>query len=460
VWDNSGLFWVMICLFMMSSVARANDAAPSALTLQAALNTPLQQQYGVMGAEADLLGAKADQQEVNSWYDPTVSIEGRLRYIQPSNAATDQNVRHDNALGISARQRLFDFGRQSLRSDAAESGVTGAQLQLFSVEQAQRLAILKAFFSVLLADQSYTVVNERMAIVYVRFDKAKDRKELGMASAYDLAGLQREYEDVLLARAKADAERRISRRKLAELMGTPNQMPSKLVSPKLNALFARKPPELDEALKLALADDPGLQALHARYDSAEQSLQAARDHNAPTIYAQVNGDYYQRELGSRDPFQAGVYIDFPLYDGRLRDSKIGKAQADRMRFAAQVAAREADLRDQMTHVLEMIEVYRKAALSRVKALENYSDLNFTRKQTLYQMEKSTDLGDAMVEGSVAQLERMRTTFALATYWAELAGMQGRPIDSIFTTEPTVAKPASQTASPAASKNPASPEPKK
>ncbi len=431
------VIWAVVCLVVMSGRGvQADDGAASPLTLQAALSVPLQQQYGVMGAEADVLGAKADQQEVQSWYDPTISVEGRLRYIQPSNAATDQNVKYDNALGISARQRLYDFGRQSLRADAAKSGVTGAQLQLFNVEQAQRLAILKAFFGVLLADQTYTVANERMAIVYVRFDKAKDRKELGMASDYDLAGLQREYEDVLLARAKADAERRISRRKLAELMGTPQQIPSKLVAPKLKALFARRPPGLDEAMKRALADDPGLQALHARYDAAEQSLRAARDHNAPTIYAQVNGDYYQRELGSRDPFRAGVYIDFPLYDGRLRDSKIGKAQADRMRLAAQIATREADMRDQVTNVLEMIDVYRKAAISRVKALENYSDLNFTRKQTLYQMEKATDLGDAMVEESAAQLERMRTTFALATYWAELASIQGQPIDSILTSSPS------------------------
>lgn len=433
----NSLIGVVIGLGLISSNAQVVSAAPSPLTLQAALSAPLQQQYGVIGAEADLLGAKADQQEVRSWYDPTISIEGRLRYIQPNNVAPDQDVKYDNAVGISARQRLFDFGRQSLRAEAAKLGVTGAQLHLFSVEQAQRLAILKAFFAVLLADQTYTTVNEKMAIVYVRLDKDRDRKELGMVSDYDLASMQREYENVLLARAKADAERRIARRKLAELMGTPEQIPAKLVVPKLTELFARKPPETDEAMKRALADDPGLQALHARYDSAEQSLQAARDHNAPTIYAQVNGDYYQRELSSRDPFRAGVYIDFPLYDGRLRDSKIAKAQADRMRLSAQIAAREADLREQVTHVIEMIDVYRNAALSRVKALENYSDLNFTRKQTLYQMEKATDLGDAMVEESAAQLERMRTTFALATYWAELASMQGRPIDSIFTSSPSV-----------------------
>jgi outer membrane protein TolC len=425
-----GLMGVGLCFGRdLSAATQAGDA----LTLQSVLTAPLAEQYGVMGAAADLADAKANQALVDSWYDPTLSVHGQLRYIQPSNTATDPNTRHDNALGISARQRLYDFGRQSLRSDAAKAGVTGAQLNVFSTEQQQRLAVLKAFFAVLLADQTYTVQNERMAVEYVRLDKAKDRKELGLASEVDLAVLQRTYEDVLFARARADADRRLMRRQLAELLGTPDHIPGSLVAPKLAALATQKPPEFEAVIKSLLADNPGLQALRAGYRASEQSLQAARDHNTPTIYAEVNGDYYQRELSARDPLRAGVYIDFPLYDGGVRDASIGKAQAARMRLAAKIAEREAALREAAASTLEMIEVYRTAAISRVKALEHYSDLNFTRKQTLYQMEKATDLGDAMAEESAAQLERMRATYALATYWAQLAMLQGQPIDRILNT---------------------------
>ncbi|HUN00479.1 MAG: hypothetical protein B7X12_01505 [Halothiobacillus sp. 20-53-49] len=419
------------------SLAAQNGGA---LTLQSVLTAPLAQQYGVMGAAADLADAKANQALVDSWYDPTVSVHGHLRAIEPSHAATDPNTRYDNALGISARQRLYDFGRQSLRSEAAKSGVTGAELTVFSVEQQQRLALLKAFFAVLLADQTYTVQNERMAVDFVRLDKAKDRQELGLASEYDLAVLQRAYEEVSFARARADVERRLTRRQLAELLGTPDQIPATLVAPKLAALATQKPPEFESIIKNLLADNPGLQALRAGYRASEQSLKAARDHNAPTIYAEVNGDYYQRELGSRDPLRAGVYIDFPLYDGGVRDASIGKAQAARMRLAAKIAEREAALREAAASTLELIEVYRTAATRRVKALEHYSDLNFTRKQTLYQMEKATDLGDAMAEESAAQLERMRATYALATYWAQLALLQGEPIDRLLTPAPKAPSP--------------------
>lgn len=405
------------------------------LTLDAALTMPLNQQYGVMAAEADLMAARAHRAEVESWSDPVVSVHGQLRYIQPSNIAPDQNNHHDNALGISARRQIFDFGRQDIRFDAAAEQVAGAKLSVFGREQQQRLAILRAYFSVLMADQQYTVLNERMSVVYVRFDKAKDRKELGLTSDYELAQMQRDYADVLLARAQADANRRITRRHLAELMGTPDQIPAKLEKPRFAHLFDLKPPELDAAMAQMMRGDPILQSLRAEYAGSAHSLRAARDHNAPTIYAEVNGDYYQRELGSRDPFRAGVYIEFPLYDGSMRDARIGKAQAARMGLQARIAGREAMLREYATTLIDMIDVQRKAALSRVKALENYSDLNFTRKQTLYQMEKATDLGDAMAEESSAQLERMRTTFTLASYWAELAVLEGRPITAAFS-EPT------------------------
>lgn len=419
----------LIACSVSASMAAEDGGTP--LTLDAALSVPLSGQYGVMAAEAGLAAARADQAAVASWSDPMISLHGQLRYIQPSNVAPDQNNRHDNALGITARRQLYDFGRQDQRFDAAEEQVSGAKLSVLGREQQQRLAILRAFFSVLMADQQYTVLNERMAVVYVRYDKAKDRKELGMTSDYELAQLRRDYEDVLLARAKADADRRISRRHLAELMGTPDRIPAKLEKPKFPHLFDRKPPELDDALKKMMQGDPVLQSLRAEYAGSAHLLQAARDHNAPTIYAEVNGDYYQRELGSRDPLRAGVYIEFPLYDGGLRDARIGRAQAARMGLQARIAAREAALREYATTLVDMIDVQRKAALSRVQALENYSDLNFTRKQTLYQMEKATDLGDAMVEESAAQLERMRATFILAAYWAELAVLEGAPIMTAF-----------------------------
>lgn len=406
--------------------AEGPSSLPQPLTLSAILHVSLDGQYAVMSRRADVDFSQSDMAQVDSWYRPQVTIKGRLRYFNANDVAPDQGDHGDNAIGVQARQNLYDFGRHGHLSDAARQKVAGARLDLLDTEQAQRLAIMRAFFDVLLADQRYAMLNERMAIYYVRYDKAKDRRELGLTSDYDLAKFQREYQDVFLQRSQADAERRITRRRLAELLGRPGQIPQKLANPKLGFLFKRQLPDLDAALKSVLAGDPQLQALRARYTASEDSLLAARQDNMPSIYAQLDGNSYERELGSRDPFRAGLYITFPLYQGGAHNAAVGKAQAERMKLQAAIARRSALLREQTTDLLEMIQVYRGPGLSRIKALENYSDLNFTRKQTLYQMEKATDLGDAMVEESSAQLERMKNDFSLAMNWARLMALEGKP----------------------------------
>jgi len=427
--------WVGLAVVAMlvapAAVSAAEPALPQPLTLSAVLNAPIENQYAVMGSRADLNSSRADRAQVDTWYRPQVSINGRLRYFEPNNAAPDQGSHGDNAIGIQARQNLFDFGRHDHLSEAAKQNVAGARLDLVDTERQQRLAIMRAFFDVLLADQRYTMLNERMAIYYVRYDKAKDRREVGLTSDYDLAKFEREYQNVLLARSRADADRRITRRRLAELLGRPGQIPQKLTAPRLGYLLKRKLPELDKALKSVLDGDPALQALRARYQASKDSLLAARQHNTPSIYAQLDGNSYERELGSRDPFRAGLYIRFPLYQGGTRNAALGKAQAERMKLESNIARRSAVLREQTTDLLEMIQVHRGAGQSRVKALENYSDLNFTRKQTLYQMEKATDLGDAMVEESSARLERMKNDFSLAMNWARLLVLEGKPIGQLL-----------------------------
>ncbi len=438
-----GTWSVLLCGTLLAATTTTVSAVeptgklPDPLTVNAVLSTPIDQQYAVMGSRAEVDQSKANLGAVDSWYGPQVTVEGRLRYIEPNDIAQAAGDGHnDNAISVTARQNLYDFGRRSRMVDAAKQNLAGAELDLYGTEQRQRLAILQAFFNVLLADQRYTTLNERMAIYYVRYDKAKDRRELGLTSDYDLARFEREYQDVLLERAQADADRRMTRRRLAELLGRPDQLPTKLKAPKLAALFKRPTPELDVALNDVLNGDSMLQALQARYSASEDSLQAARRQTAPSIYAQLEGESAARELRSTDPFRAGLYISFPLYQGGLRNAAIGKAQAERMKLQSAIAQRSARLREQTTDLLEMIQVYRGAGRSRVKAMENYSDLNFTRKQTLYQMEKATDLGDAMVEESAAKLARMKNDFALAMNWARLLMLEGKPVTTLFATAGT------------------------
>ncbi|WP_372591101.1 TolC family protein [Guyparkeria sp.] len=411
------------------------DPLPQPLGLEAVLSLPLDSQYGVVAARSRYEQRLAERQLTQADNRPQVGLNGRLRYVEPG-ALADENDQHDDhQAGLSLRQKLFDFGRQQDREAAAEARLEGERLVLLGEEKRQRLALLRAYFDVLLADQRYQAINERMAILFIRYDRARDRQELGQTSDYDLARFERDYQNVLLERARADAQRRLTRRHLAELAGRPDQLPRELQAPRLDVLFEREAPAVGDLIETALTEDLQLNALRRKYDGSESDLAAARSGNLPSVHAEVNADYYTREGATRDPFRAGVYLEFPLFRGGARNAEIGAAQAERMAVVAQMAEREAAVRRYATELVEMIRVQQSVGLSRMQAMENYAELNFTRNQTLYQMEKATDLGDAMAEMSMAQFERMKTTYDLATRWAEYALLTNRPIETVLLGQP-------------------------
>ncbi|MGC9458058.1 MAG: TolC family protein, partial [Halothiobacillaceae bacterium] len=421
------------CCAVLAAEGETTEALPplpEPLTLEHALSVPLDQHFQIMADRAERDLARAGLESAEAEFMPSVDIRARLRYVDPNPVAENQD-HHDNALVLAARQPVYDFGRREARRDAAAGLLEAREHDLVTTERHHRLRIMQAYLNVLLADQAYTVINEEMAIVFVNLDKMRDRHELGLISDVTLAEHEQRYQSVLLERSRRDAERRTSRRELSELLGRPESLPSRLDEPDLSALVGRQLPAVSELIDALLSGDPKLAAMRTEYEAVSRQVDAARAGNLPEIYIELDAGEYSRELGSRDRFRAGVYLEMPLYRGGRTDAEVGAAQAERMRIQARMAERSALLREQAVSLYEEIRILEGVAADRADALDAYSDLNFVRKQTLYEMEKATDLGDAMVQLSRARLERMEAEYALALAWAQLDLLQGRNFAQIL-----------------------------
>ncbi len=414
---------------LLASSALVAAPLPQPLTLQDALKLADDEgHYELQLRQAELEVAHAGLRTAQGESDFTLGLEGRLRYIEPPTQNVNQD-HNDSAALLVARKRLYDFGRSAALEDAAQAVIEGEEQRMGLAREQRKLDVLRAYYDVLLADLAFTVANERMAVVYVDYDKVKDKHELGQLSQVELLRVQTGYEETLRERNAAEAYQRSARVRLAAALGDVTQLPAKLSEPALDALAARKTPEIDKTIKAALERNPTLLALRRQLEAATRRIEAARARRLPVLDAVVEGGAYNRDFGSNDPFRAGVVFSAPLLTGGAVDGEIARAEAERRRAEARIARAEAELRQRLTELVLDIDVLRKA-IAGDKVRGDYRELYLERSRALYEMEVSTDLGDSMVQMTDARLRAMRTLYALSLAWAELEALTGRPVDPL------------------------------
>ena len=430
--------WSGLSLCLVAAALSSHALAaplPQPLTLQAALVLAADENhYDLQLRAADMDAARAGLRTAQGENDLLVGFEARARYIEAAELSADQS-HNDSAAVLVARKRLFDSGRRGALEHAAQASIESEEQRMSLAQQQRKLDVMRAFYDVLLADRAFALMNERMAIVYVDFDKVKDRRELGQLSQVDLLRVQTGYEEALRERNLAEARQRTARVKLAAALGDVTQLPAVLSEPALVHLESSKAPEIDKLLQDALERNPQLLALRHQLQAANNRVEAARAKRMPVVDAVVEGGAYNRQVGSNDPFRAGLVFSAPLVVGGTYDGELARAEAERRRAHAMLVRMEAELRQRLTELVLDIDVLRKTVTGD-KVRADYRDLYMERSRALYEMEVSTDLGDSMVQLTDAQMRATRTLYTLSMAWAELDVLVGRPVDPFAASTPT------------------------
>ena len=407
-----------------------SDALPQPLTLEAALALAGSAHPSLNLAEAAVAAAQADLRAARADRDSELHLDGRLRWLQPSPIAADQD-HGDHALALVARRTLADFGRTASRTASAGQQLQAREANLAAALDQHRLTIMRRFFDVLLSDMQFALASEQMAIDYVTLDRLRDRQQLGQISDVDLLQMESEYQQSRLERQQAAAAQRQSRARLALALGRPGQLPSELVPPQLT--ITRELPPIDHLLAQALVRNPQLLALRAEVAAAERSIAAARADSRPRVDGHVELLATARELGSSDRWRAGVTFALPIYQGDRIDAAVAAAQAKLFDARARLTAAEYALREEL---LTLWLTLSNAPLQqeRVAAQLAFRDLYLDRSRTNYELEVKADLGDAMVRLTEAQLNEAKTLFDTALAWQRLGQLSGENLSPSSTGE--------------------------
>jgi outer membrane protein TolC len=417
---------ILLCLLTLSAVAGAQTAEPlpEPLTLQFAMDLADEPHPTLELARSGLTLAEARRQLADSDDDFEAGIRLDARYVDDSNLVV-QKQNNDSSAVLLVRKRLYDFGRTEHAIEAADAELKGQELLLRDAVQERRLDIMRAFFNVILVDLEYARANEAMATAFVAWDRAVDRNELGTVSDIEMLRLEDVYQEARISLRRADTQVRAARLALAQELNRPEQIPATLVPPDLPANDSPLP-AYNRLVQHAFATSPRLLALREQLEAARLRVAERRKGAYPTLSAEANAGYWERDLGNnREPYGASLILDIPLFKGGRVDAEVAESQAQALRLQAELGAQEYALRQAILEAWQEIQVL-TAQREQARVRTDYRDLYLDRSRAEYELELKTDLGDAMVQQTAARLFAARAEFELALAWARLAALVGEP----------------------------------
>lgn len=281
--------------------------------------------------------------------DETVAIaRAGLRPQVVANAGVNQDLFNSGSgeprnfsVGVDVSYPLFNGGRVRNQIGAANLRVEAGRADLRATEGDIFTEAVGAYMDVI-RDRSIVALNEnQVRVLRTNLEATRDRFEVGDLTRTDVAQSEARLALAESALATAQGRLRTSEEGFRRVIG---ELPTELDPP---PVLPRLPDTPDQAVAIALENNPDLRAISAQVRAAGLDIDVIRADRLPTVNAVTGADYLNR-LGSANellsgtpiPGQAlppnevtggsiGVTARIPIYQGGSVGARVRQASAIR-----------------------------------------------------------------------------------------------------------------------------------
>ncbi|MCF6211057.1 MAG: TolC family protein [Gammaproteobacteria bacterium] len=418
---------VLLSLVLLPLIVLADEPVqdwPEPLTLDFVLARVDQSHPDLQLAEAAVAQARAMQLQAESNYGLHSSLLARLHWIEPSPLAHDPS-RQDHRLRLQVSKRLYDFGRTAALEAAAGADLAARQQGYRDALNQYQLAVMAAYFDVLLVDLEVIRDNEAMSIGYVNFDRAQSRNELGQLSDIELLRFESAYQLTRARQYASSSRQRTARQRLANLINRSDRLPAELAAPVLPDV-QHDIPDVAAWFAGVEAANPELIALQAAVQAAHERLRAAQASRYPVLNGLAEVSTYSRESGSNDPWRVGINLDVPITTGGETRAQTTQRRAELQAARARLERRRREIREAVLESWSVLHSLRARRQELVVQAE-YRDLYLDRSRALYELEIKSDLGDAMTQTSDVRLQQARVDYEITLAWGRVRALLGQDV---------------------------------
>jgi outer membrane protein len=273
------------------------------------------------------------------------------RVTAPPTGIGDPSVFARAAAGVSVSQLITDFGRQSDLIGASEMALKSEQDKVQSVRDTVLFKATQAYYDVLRAQALLDVARQTVKSRATLNEQVGALRSAKLKSDLDASFAKLGLDQANLLASKAQGNLDDAWAELAEALGLSSVRHFVLTDQRAQV---RPPTETrDEAISVALSQNPELMAQDAARDAAHRQADADSEAGLPVIsaegFAGVNPMREADQHLSHSYGAAGIFVTIPIFTG-------GRLSAQERRSAYNAKAADRDLDAQRNQVSRDVQV--------------------------------------------------------------------------------------------------------
>lgn len=373
---------------------------------------------GLLTPTADVSGSwYASEAGERSFFGQPIRIPG----VRQTSYSFGLNYRFSGAT-------LTQRGQAGASLRAVEEEIAGARTTLETGVRTQYLAVLGQQALRDIAQRSVERATENLALAQARYS-------VGQGTLIDVrrAEVEKGQAEVALLQAEQAVQNQVL--VLFQQLGIPAPPGSTVIL--TDSFPVVEPPwRLEELVRLALEENPGLRSLRARQSAAQWSTRAVYSQFLPSLNFSANTGRTNTRADTANaitqrqttPWSLSVSVSLPIYDGLTRNAQVSEARAreDDMRQA--VRARELAVTASVTAAYHTLEAaYRSIDIQRRNRDASAEALELATQRYRVGSGSYLELLDARVAAERAAADYVTAVYEYHRAIAALENAVGRPL---------------------------------
>ena len=328
-------------IFALASSAYADPGAQMplnpdyrSLSLQDCLSLARRYNPALGGAMEKIRELTADYRAARSQFFPQLTSVAYYERLEPNRllpgiGIPPKGITPDSAegfAGITGKQLLFNGGQTYYTTKAARIGAQAQKEEAVRTGDEVAYDVTRAFYRLVEAKENLEVAREALGQRQEFLSLTEAFFKAGKVTKLDFFRAKSQVSDARQAQVVAENALRLAREILARTIGLKEQIEVDIRGG-LPRSFATAP-GVEALWEEALEHSPEIRELNLQIKQSEALVEAAKGSYYPELSLQGDiGTRNQDTAGTKGEWLAGVFVEFPLFEGGLRRAQVAAADS-------------------------------------------------------------------------------------------------------------------------------------